>query len=128
VRAKLHFDGSLESYGYVIESAIVTGDTRRVPSDLKQTNNVAEYLGLIAGLETAINLGISDIEIIGDSKLVIYQVEGRYKCRAKHLKPLLHKAKRLLSLMPSYNLRWVPRAENRADNYSRVCLQNFITN
>jgi len=128
MKAKLYFDGSssphkgrLASYGYVLESSIFAENTDYIPRELEQTNNVAEYYGLIAGLKKAIDLGISDIEIIGDSQLIIYQLEGRFRCRAKHLKPLHAEAKRLLNLMPNYTLRWVPRHENsRADERSRV--------
>ena len=127
MRAKLYFDGASSphkgrpaSYGYVLEASILAEGTAQVPEDLMQTNNVAEYMGLIEGLKKAISLGISDIEIVGDSQLIIYQLEGRFKCRAKHLKPLHAEARRLLDLMPSYTLRWVPRKENRADEKSRV--------
>lgn len=128
MRATLYFDGASSphkgnraSYGYVLEGSILSQETEEVPEDLKQTNNVAEYLGLIAGLKKAIRLGISDIEIVGDSQLVIYQLEGRYKCKSKHLKPLHSEATRLLELMPNYSLRWVRRHENtRADSVSRI--------
>ena len=43
------------------------------------TNNEAEYEALILGLEIAIQMGIEDLHILGDSQLIINQVEGEYK-------------------------------------------------
>lgn len=57
------------------------------------TNNVAEYSGLIFGLETAMNLGATQILVRGDSELVIKQMKGQYKVKSPGLKPLFEKAR-----------------------------------
>ena len=112
---KLYFDGSNHTYGYMLGDTHVT---EPIPLELPHTNNVGEYLALIRGLEKALELGVKDLEIVGDSQLVVYQVLGRYKVRKSHLKPLLEQARQLLSHF-TYTIRWVPRAENLADNVSR---------
>ena len=52
------------------------------------TNNVAEYRGLLHGLERARALGATEVEIVNDSELVARQVAGQYKVKQEHLKPL----------------------------------------
>jgi broad specificity phosphatase PhoE/ribonuclease HI len=78
------------------------------------TNNVAEYSGLIAGLEAAKELGARRVDVRMDSKLVIEQCAGRWKVKQPHLKPLVEQAKRLLDGFDATTLQWVPRAENSA--------------
>lgn len=60
------------------------------------TNNVAEYRGLIAGLEAAKAFGASNVRVMGDSELVIKQMRGEYKVKNETLKPLWEKAQSLL--------------------------------
>jgi ribonuclease HI len=84
------------------------------------TNNEAEYTGLIIGLHYALLEGIEDVEIRGDSRLVIEQVSGSWECRAANLQPLLREVQRLLSCFTSYRLKWIPRLLNKeADAASR---------
>ena len=52
------------------------------------TNNVAEWRGLIFGVEKAAELGATRLEVRGDSQLVIRQMTGQYKVKQPHLKPL----------------------------------------
>ena len=77
------------------------------------TNNVAEYSGLIAGLEMAqgIDPGAT-VEVRMDSKLVIEQMAGRWKVKHPDMKPLAARAQRLLPAQVTWT--WVPRAENKA--------------
>lgn len=77
-----------------------------------QTNNVAEYQGLLLGLRHAQQLGLREIEVRADSQLVIRQLEGRYAVKHPGLKPLHAEATRLLQGFESYTLRHVPREEN----------------
>ena len=79
------------------------------------TNNVAEYRGLIAGLELLRehDPGITDVEVRMDSKLVIEQMAGRWKVKHPDMVPLASQAQRLRQgLEPRW--AWVPRAENAA--------------
>jgi len=63
----------------------------------RQTNNVAEFQGLIQGLLEAQHISNMETLVIkGDSKLVINQLRGRWVCKAEHLKPLVNEAKELV--------------------------------
>jgi ribonuclease HI len=61
------------------------------------TNNVAEWRGLIFGLERASELGARQVTVRGDSQLVIRQMTGEYRVKQPHLKPLHEQATRLAS-------------------------------
>ncbi len=60
------------------------------------TNNEAEYRGLIAGLNLALEVGADEVEVIMDSQLVVHHVDGSYRLKAEHLRPLLDEAMSLL--------------------------------
>jgi ribonuclease HI len=76
------------------------------------TNNVAEYRALLRGIELATERGASDLELIGDSELVVRQVEGRYKVKNAGMKELHEEVKRALRGLDSWSIRHVRRAEN----------------
>ncbi len=80
------------------------------------TNNVAEYRGLIAGLQAAIDLGADDVEVRMDSKLVVEQMAGRWKVKHPAMQPLAKEAGALVAALGSVRFGWIPRARNtRAD-------------
>jgi ribonuclease HI len=76
------------------------------------TNNVAEYRALLRGIELAAARGASELELIGDSELVVRQVEGRYKVKNAGMKELHEEVKRALREFDSWSIRHVRRAEN----------------
>lgn len=75
------------------------------------TNNYAEYRGLIAGLSKALELGAREVEFIMDSQLVIKQMRGEYKVRSENIKELYLDARSLASMIPKIEFRQVPRSE-----------------
>ncbi len=84
-----------------------------------QTNNFAEYMGLLIGLERAQDLGVSDVEIYADSELMIRQLDGKYQVKSPTLRPLYEDAKRLLKSFARVKLVHVPRELNKpADEMS----------
>lgn len=88
------------------------------------TNNMAEYIGLIIGLEKAVQLGIVDLSVNGDSLLVIRQMKGEYKVNAPSLLPLYKKAKELAIAFHTISFSHVYREDNkRADQLSNEALQ-----
>ena len=88
------------------------------------TNNEAEYGGVILGLETAIKMGIKNILIEGDSQLVIYQIEGRWKGKEPRMIALSNIAKSLLASFRNVGVRHVPRANNKyADKLTNEACQ-----
>ena len=76
------------------------------------TNNVAEYRALLRGIELAATHGAGELELIGDSELVVRQVEGRYKVKNAGMKKLHEEVKRALRGFDSWSIRHVRRAEN----------------
>jgi ribonuclease HI len=76
------------------------------------TNNVAEYRGLLLGLERAKALGAAEVDVVNDSELVANQINGRYKVKHPDLKPLHAEASEALSSFDRWTIRSVPRAEN----------------
>ncbi len=79
----------------------------------RATNNVAEYSGLIAGLEAALDLGATDVTVRMDSKLVVEQMSGRWKVKHPDMKPLALAASRLVNRFDAVAFEWVPRARNK---------------
>jgi ribonuclease HI len=76
------------------------------------TNNVAEYKALLRGIELAAAHGATELELVGDSELVVRQVEGKYKVKNAGIKPLHAEVKRALGNFDSWSIRHVRRAEN----------------
>jgi ribonuclease HI len=85
------------------------------------TNNVAEYNGLIAALQWAIDHSLTQITIKGDSLLIIEQMRGNYKVKNEGLRPLYHQAKMLVMQIGDVKFEHVPREKNKdADRLSNV--------
>jgi ribonuclease HI len=78
----------------------------------RATNNVAEYRALLLGIELAAAHGADELELIGDSELVVRQVEGRYKVKDATMKELHGEVKRMLSGFDGWSIRHVRREEN----------------
>ncbi|XP_075658893.1 uncharacterized protein LOC142628735 [Castanea sativa] len=73
----------------------------------------AEYQALIIGLQMAIEIGISQLEIFGDSKLIINQILEQYDVKKEDIVPYCKYAKKLLSNFETITLEHIPRKENR---------------
>jgi ribonuclease HI len=76
------------------------------------TNNVAEYRGLLLGLQRARELGASEVEVVNDSELVAKQVNGVYKVKHPDMRPLHRQAMQALGDFRRWKVRSVPRAQN----------------
>lgn len=76
------------------------------------TNNVAEYRGLLLGLDLARELGAREVELVCDSELVAKQLRGEYRVKNPRLRPLWEEAHRCLRAFDRWTVRSVPRAEN----------------
>lgn len=98
-------------------AVVWTADRNTVLAERKQaigraTNNVAEYSGLIAGLEEAAKLGASEVDVNMDSKLVVEQMSGRWKVKHADMAPLHQQATGLSTRFDRVTYTWVPRAKN----------------
>jgi ribonuclease HI len=126
----LTFDGSsLERPGRSASAAVI-----EMPDYTRHTATLfmpsahateAEYTGLIIGLEKAIELGISKLEIKGDSQTIIYQVSGKYQLEPNsRFVYYRERVLNLLSYFDDYSLSWIPRRKNQlADRAADKCLK-----
>jgi len=101
VKAKLSTDGGARgnpgpaAYGYVLETDDGTVLDARGETIGVATNNVAEYRALVAGLEAAKRLGVTQLEVVSDSELLVKQMRGEYKVKNAALRDLSTQASRL---------------------------------
>lgn len=87
------------------------------------TNNVAEYRGCIAALSRFKAWGVQEGVIRLDSELVVKQVNGQYKVRQPHLKPLVAEAQALCKALGRVRIEHVPRKQNAlADGLANAAL------
>jgi probable phosphoglycerate mutase len=87
----------------------------RAASVGRATNNVAEYGGLVAGLQAAYDLDPSaEVEVRMDSKLVVEQMSGRWKIKHPDMQKLALQGQQLARRLGSVRYTWVPRAQNSA--------------
>jgi broad specificity phosphatase PhoE/ribonuclease HI len=100
-------------YGAVVFEP-VTGEVLAERSEAigVDTNNVAEYQGLIAGLTAARDLGASSVRVRMDSKLVVEQMSGRWQVKHPSMRPLARRAAELASGFDEITFEWIPRAQN----------------
>ncbi len=82
-----------------------------------QTNNFAEYAGLILGLQLALQQKITDLEVFLDSKLLVEQMNGNFKAKNPNLRPSFEKAKLLAGKFHSVKFRHVLRAKNKVADF-----------
>lgn len=89
----------------------------------RQTNNYAEYQGVILGLQLAIEQGFSDLEVRLDSKLIVEQMSGNWKVKNANIKPLFEQAKAREEKFRSVNFKHIPREKNkRADELANQAM------
>ena len=76
------------------------------------TNNVAEYSGLIAGLASALERGVTQLEVVSDSELLVKQMTGEYRVKNEALRELSLQASRLARQIGNVTYRAVRREHN----------------
>ena len=87
------------------------------------TNNVAEYMALLAGLEKAEELGATSVEVISDSELLVRQLRGEYKVKNAGLKPLHAEARQRAARFRSFAICHAGREHNtKADGLVNLAL------
>ena len=78
----------------------------------RATNNVAEYSGMLAGLEQAHRLGATRVRVVSDSQLMVRQMNGVYRVKNAGLLPLYEKARRLAGRFEQCAFEFVRREQN----------------
>lgn len=121
--------GSRGNPGVAGSGAVVYGPDGQTLAEVvyavgkKSTNNVAEYHGLIEGLKAAIDAGADEVAVSMDSKLVVEQMNGRWKIKHPDMQQLALEAKQLARTCTKVTYTWVPRAKNKkADELSNVAM------
>jgi len=76
------------------------------------TNNVAEYRGLLAGLASALERGVDEVEVVSDSELLVRQMRGEYKVKSETLRELVDDAHALADRLQRVRYTAVRREHN----------------
>lgn len=118
------------SYGFVIMDEEGNTIKKEGKSIGVTTNNVAEYTGVLEALKYIKNELLKKdlrVELYADSKLVVEQLSGRYKIRAKHLKEIIGKIQILSIKLGGVIYSHIPREQNSlADRLANEALdRNF---
>jgi ribonuclease HI len=121
-RLVVHVDGGARGNPGPAAIAAVVADSdgelveERSESIGPATNNVAEYRALLLGIELAADRGASEVELVGDSELVVRQVLGEYKVKDASLRDLHGRVRQALAGFENWTIRHVRREANeRAD-------------
>jgi ribonuclease HI len=114
----LHVDGGARGNpGPAAAAAVLTDQAGKVVHQGgyflgRATNNVAEYQGLIRGLEAALRMGANQLSVYSDSELLVRQMQGKYRVKAPHLQPLHQQASLLCREFESCKIVHVRREQN----------------
>jgi ribonuclease HI len=113
------------SYAVVVRNADGEVIEKLAKNIGSQTNNVAEYYGLIAALDYATTHNLKALRIRSDSELLVRQMQGRYKVKSADLKPLFERAAKMAKQIPYFTIEHVRREYNAdADALANVALDS----
>jgi ribonuclease HI len=88
-----------------------------------QTNNYAEYNGLLAALDYAIEHGPRALKVVGDSELLVKQIRGEYKVKSPTLLELYQRAKKMIAQLEWFSIQHVLRGGNQeADRLANMAM------
>ena len=125
--------GSRGNPGPAAVGVVVRDESGEVIADAAEpigtaTNNVAEYRALIRGIEIAAEHGATELELRGDSELVVKQVRGEYRVKDANLKPLHAEVRSKLSAFGEWSFNHVRREQNaEADALVNQALDAYTT-
>ena len=113
----LYFDGACRGNpGPMAVGAVLLESGKKVGEISKNigtgTNNIAEWKALIEGLKLAAAHACKELEVRGDSQLIIRQISGQYRVKNENLIPLYNEARKLCGNFSKIDFRWVRRDEN----------------
>lgn len=87
------------------------------------TNNMSEYEACILGLRLAVDMGIQELLVLGDSDLLVHQIQGEWETRDPKLIPYQHCLQGLCQRFVSIKFRHIPRMHMRLQMYWPLCLR-----
>lgn len=113
----LYFDGACRGNpGPMAIGALLLENGKKVKEISKKigtgTNNIAEWRALIEGLKLARAHSCEELEVRGDSQLIIRQISGKYRVKSDNLIPLFNEAMKLCSSFRKIEFKWIKREEN----------------
>uniref|UniRef100_A0A2N9GNC8 Uncharacterized protein n=1 Tax=Fagus sylvatica TaxID=28930 RepID=A0A2N9GNC8_FAGSY len=115
-RWKLYFDGAANSVGSGIGAVLVSPKGQQTPIAVKLgfdcTNNMTEYEACIVGLQVALEFGAYELEVFGDSLLIVSQTNGEWQARDPKLIPYQQYISRLVPKFKYITFTYTPRAHN----------------
>ena len=117
----MYFDGAANHLGYGIGVLLVSPQGDHIPRSVhvtfsdyhSTTNNIVEYKACIISLKTALELGITQMDILGDSNLVLKQVRGDWKTKDVKLKPYHAHLELLIEKLEELKYIHLLRAQNQ---------------
>ena len=117
---RMYFDGAVNHSRYGIGVLLISPHGDHIPRSVRlafwdrhpATNNIVEYKACILGLETALELGIRQIEVFGDSNLVLRQIQGKWKTRDVKLRPYHAYLELLVGRFDDLRYTHLPREQN----------------
>uniref|UniRef100_A0A2N9F3J1 RNase H type-1 domain-containing protein n=1 Tax=Fagus sylvatica TaxID=28930 RepID=A0A2N9F3J1_FAGSY len=115
-RWKLYFDGAANAVGSGIGAVLVSPKGQQTPIAVKLgfdcTNNMTEYEACIVGLQAALEFGAYELEVFGDSLLIVSQTNGEWQARDPKLIPYQRYISRLVPKFKYVTFTYTPRAHN----------------
>ena len=132
---QVHFDGACQpprgggvaTYGFTVDGDRLRHEEMGLavpPWTESATNNVAEYVAATRALEWLRAKAFrGTVLLLGDSELVVKQMQGEYEVRSDRLRPYHEHLRRLVAEFDEVRFQWIPREENeRADALSKLAL------
>lgn len=113
----LYFDGACRGNPGPMAIGVVLLENGKKINEISKnigigTNNIAEWNALIEGLKLAATCACKELEVRGDSQLIIRQISGQYRVKNENLIPLFNEARKLCGNFRKIDFRWVEREEN----------------
>jgi ribonuclease HI len=129
---KLYIDGACSGNPGPAAAAWLVVDGNKVLLEGSEyldnsTNNVAEYTAIIRGMEACIDRGYVNIQVFSDSQLCIRQINGEYRVKKKHLKPLHERVLYLKDRFSLIEFIWIEREDEwiaRCDEMARSLIKD----
>ena len=88
-----------------------------------QTNNFAEYSGLLASLDFALGHGYRRLRVVSDSELMVKQIQGKYQVKSPILRPLFDQAKKKIAQLDGFEIVHALRHKNKeADRLANLAM------
>jgi len=114
---EMYFDGAARQEGARAGVVLVSPEKHILPYSFALTqlcsNNVAKYQAPILGLQMGLEMGIKDLDVYGDSQLVINQLLEEYKVKKEDLIPYHTRARQVLDKLYTIKLQHIRRSANK---------------